>query len=110
MVYVEGQLPREHASADRNIAEWLNRLGVGRNESEMALIRSAIDLAARAHDGQTRASGEPYINHALQVADILVGLRLDHESLAAAILHDVVEDTPVTLVEVESVCGATVAR
>jgi GTP pyrophosphokinase len=110
MVYVEGKLPREGASANRDIADWLHHLAEGRSESEMALIRRAIDLAGRAHDGQTRASGEPYLNHSLQVADILVGLRLDHESLAAAILHDVVEDTPVTLAEVEAACGATVAR
>ncbi len=110
MVYVEGQLPKEGASANRAIAEWLDRLAQGRSEQEMAVLRRAIDLAGRAHDGQTRASGEPYLNHALEVADILVGLRLDYESLAAAILHDVVEDTPVTLAEVEVACGAAVAR
>ncbi|HEY0720594.1 MAG TPA: RelA/SpoT family protein, partial [Gammaproteobacteria bacterium] len=110
MVYVEGQLPKEGASASRAIAEWLGRLGEGRSEQEMALLKHAIDLAGRAHDGQSRASGEPYLNHAIEVADILLGLRLDTESLAAAILHDVVEDTPVTLGEVEATCGATVAR
>jgi GTP pyrophosphokinase len=110
MVYVEGKLPMEGASANRDIADWLRHLAEGRSESEMALIRRAIDLAGRAHEGQTRASGEPYLNHSLQVADILVGLRLDHESLVAAILHDVVEDTPVTLAEVEASFGSTVAR
>ncbi len=110
MVYVEGQLPKEGASTNRDIAGWLERVSEGRTEQEMAMICRAIDLAGRAHEGQVRASGEPYLNHALQVADILVGLRLDHESLAAAILHDVVEDTPVTLAEVEAACGPTVAR
>jgi len=110
MVYVEGQLPKEGASTNRDIAEWLERVSEGRTEQEMALICRAIDLAGRAHEGQLRASGEPYLNHALQVADILEGLHLDHESLSAAILHDVVEDTPVTLAEVENTCGPAVAR
>lgn len=110
MVYVEGKLPKEGASTALAVVAWLAHLAEGRSEQEMALLKRAIDLAGRAHDGQLRASGEPYINHALQVADILVGLRLDPESLAAAILHDVVEDTPVTLAEVEAACGANVAR
>ena len=58
-------------------------------------IRHAYEFGATAHEGQTRASGEPYIQHPLEVACILADMHMDHETLIAAILHDVIEDTPV---------------
>ena len=58
-------------------------------------IYRAYLLGAEAHRGQQRATGEPYISHPMEVADILVGMRLDTESVIAGILHDVLEDTPV---------------
>jgi GTP pyrophosphokinase len=67
-------------------------------------------VAQHAHRGQTRASGEPYFQHSLSVANILAGLRLDYETLAAAVLHDVLEDTPVTLEELETDFGPIVAK
>ena len=56
-------------------------------------VREAYRLAAEAHDGQRRLSGEPYIHHPVEVAHILATLRLDHRSIMAALLHDVIEDT-----------------
>lgn len=56
-------------------------------------VRRAYYYSAQAHDGQLRRSGEPYVTHPLAVADILADLRLDHQSLMAALLHDVIEDT-----------------
>ncbi len=89
---------------------WLESVATDRPPAETALIRDAAEFAAEAHRGQARASGEPYITHSLAVAEILASLRLDHESIVAGILHDVVEDTPVTLEDVQQRFGADVAR
>lgn len=74
------------------------------------LIRLAYDFAAEAHKGQTRKSGEPYINHPLETAIILAKLGLDQPSIIAALLHDVPEDTNYTLVEIEKNFGPEVAK
>ena len=73
------------------------------------LIERAYLVAEEGHRGQTRVSGEPYINHPLHVAEILAELHLDDETIAAAILHDVVEDTLFTLEEVEDMFGSEIA-
>ena len=73
-------------------------------------ISAAYEFAKKAHKGQKRASGEDYIIHPLEVASILLTLHPDEESIIAAILHDVVEDTPVTLEEIEKEFGHTVAE
>jgi GTP pyrophosphokinase len=65
--------------------------------ADRELVERAYRVAERAHEGQKRASGEPYINHCLAVADILAEMRVPPEVVAAAVLHDTVEDTPVTL-------------
>ena len=80
----------------------------GKSE-EKALIKSAYDLAWRAHRGQKRESGEPYIQHPLGVALMLTKMNLDIETVAAALLHDVVEDTPCTIGEIEKQFGQTIA-
>ena len=77
---------------------------------DMEMLDKAYHLAERAHDGQFRRSGEPYLCHPLHVAMLLVDLGMDTESLAAALMHDVVEDTSVTLDELESQFGADVAH
>ena len=73
-------------------------------------IRRAFDVADRAHTGQSRLTGEPYIEHPLAVAGILADLRLDPETLMAALLHDTVEDTEVTREEVRQLFGDQVAK
>ena len=87
----------------------LARLLEGRSADEQAVLRRAADLAARAHAGQQRRSGEPYVSHPLAVAGILHDLGLDTETLAAALLHDVVEDTAVDLPRLGAEMGGTVA-
>ena len=87
----------------------LARLLEGRAEHEQSVIHRAFDIAQRAHEGQTRRSGEPYLSHPLAVAAILHELRMDHETLAAALLHDVVEDTAVDLARLREQMGDTVA-
>lgn len=67
----------------------------------MASIKKAYELANKAHEGQTRATGEPYIIHPLAVAYILAELRMDEEGLIAALLHDVVEDTEYTVEDIK---------
>jgi GTP pyrophosphokinase len=74
------------------------------------LVRKAYDRAAMAHDGQHRLSGEDYVNHPLEVAAILADLQLDAETIAAALLHDTVEDTNLTADEVMKEFGPEVAR
>ena len=93
-----------------DVAGWVARLGASRGEEARARLEHAIRFAIDAHEGQYRASGEPYVSHVLAVADILNDLRLDTDTLVAAVLHDVVEDTPVTLDEIEEAFGPTVAR
>jgi len=73
------------------------------------LIRRAYQFAEDAHAGQVRASGEPYITHSVAVADVLVGLRLDAATVAAALLHDVPEDTPHTIEEIREKFGPEIA-
>lgn len=68
--------------------------------ADLDILREAYLFAEAAHTGQTRASGEPYIRHSFAVADILADLRLDPITIAAALLHDVAEDTGVTLEQV----------
>lgn len=62
-------------------------------QEQVAEISSAYLFAAKAHEGQQRSSGEPYISHPIEVARILAGMHMDHQSIIAAILHDVIEDT-----------------
>ncbi|HSW53289.1 MAG TPA: RelA/SpoT family protein, partial [Sulfuricaulis sp.] len=84
-------------------------LAASRPEPEREILRRAVALASRAHAGQQRASGEPYVEHSLAVARILADLGLDHETLAAAILHDVVEDGGIALDDLQNEFGASIA-
>ncbi|MFP3898361.1 MAG: RelA/SpoT family protein [Dehalococcoidia bacterium] len=79
-------------------------------DDKVALVRDAYEFAARAHEGQLRKTGEPFLEHPLSTALILVDFHLDAETLAAALLHDVLEDCGVPLNEVESSFGPEVAR
>jgi GTP pyrophosphokinase len=78
--------------------------------SERTLIEKAYQAAARAHEGQKRASGEPYVQHCLNVAHILAELRLPAAVIIAGLLHDTVEDTALTLGDIEREFGDEVAR
>lgn len=76
----------------------------------MRLVHEAWEFAEAAHAGQYRASGEPFIEHPLAVAHILVSQKTDAPTLAAAFLHDVVEDTPTSLKEICECFGTEVAQ
>lgn len=77
--------------------------------AEREVITRAYHFAAKAHADQKRFSGEPYINHPVEVTKILIGLRADAETLAAALLHDTVEDTEVTVEQLKKEFGANIA-
>lgn len=77
--------------------------------ADVALIQNAFEYARQAHDGQCRRSGEPYITHPVAVAEIVASLELDAESIAAALLHDVLEDCGVKFEELEQRFGKEVA-
>ncbi|MBO6293036.1 MAG: bifunctional (p)ppGpp synthetase/guanosine-3',5'-bis(diphosphate) 3'-pyrophosphohydrolase, partial [Selenomonas sp.] len=78
-------------------------------QADIDLIQRAYELAESAHRGQTRVSGEAYIIHPLHVAQILTELHLDYETVSAALLHDVVEDTIYTNEQMQEMFGEEVA-
>ena len=76
---------------------------------KVAIVRRAFEVGNAAHQGQTRKTGEPYIHHPVAVAQILANMRMDHESIAAAILHDTIEDTPLTKADIIRQFGKYIA-
>jgi GTP pyrophosphokinase len=91
-------------------AELLQRVREGfRSREDQELIARAYYYARDAHAGQTRASGEPYVSHSVAVASILVGLRLDAATIAAALLHDVPEDTDRSIDDLRQAFGSEIA-
>ena len=78
--------------------------------SNSELIKKAYEYADNNHKEQNRVSGEKYINHPLQVAYILADLELDDSTIAAALLHDVVEDTPITHEDIVNEFGEEIAE
>ena len=79
-------------------------------KKQVDYVRAAYILARDAHDGQTRSSGDPYITHPVAVAGILADMRLDHETIMAALLHDVIEDTDYSKEDLSLAFGETVAE
>ncbi|SLM61184.1 MULTISPECIES: bifunctional GTP diphosphokinase/guanosine-3',5'-bis pyrophosphate 3'-pyrophosphohydrolase [Dickeya] len=79
-------------------------------QDQIKRLKQAYLVARDAHEGQTRSSGEPYITHPVAVACILAEMRLDYETLMAALLHDVIEDTPATYQDMEQLFGKSVAE
>jgi len=98
------------ADHDMKLETLLAHLDGNLAPADRDLIQRAYQLAALAHEGQTRASGEPYIQHSLAVAKILADLRLDPVVIAAGLLHDVVEDTGFTMEDIQREFGDEVAR
>ncbi len=80
------------------------------SDPDLELVTRAYHFAARSHAGQLRASGEPYITHPLEVANILTMMKMDTASVAAAVLHDVVEDTDTTLEDIQKSFGEDVTQ
>ena len=81
-----------------------------RPNDDLTLVKKAYDFSLRHHQGQTRASGEPYLVHPLEVASVLADMRLDTTAIAAGLLHDAVEDTSVTVDDIRTEFGEQVAH
>jgi GTP pyrophosphokinase len=79
------------------------------SDKDINLIKKAYVFAAQAHQGQIRRSGEPYLSHPLEVADMLADMRLDKTTIAAGLLHDVLEDTRITPKEVQKAFGKDIS-
>src|SRR5690349_12298620 len=77
--------------------------------ADIGIIRRAYQFAAKAHDGQTRKSGDPYVTHPLAVAHIIAELKLDVASVCAGLLHDAVEDTSATVDQLTELFGKEIA-
>ena len=91
------------------LAEFMEYIHTYLTDDECNQVLKAFELADKAHEGQLRASGEPYIMHPLAVADILAHLQIDHITLMAALMHDVVEDTSYSKEDLEEMFGSEVA-
>lgn len=111
MVVVERVLPwrRETSLEISEISPLVAGFDGPKRDEHIALVQQAYDMAAIAHAPQRRKSGEPYITHPLAVATIVASLGLDVITICAALLHDAVEDTPLTLGEIEAAFGADCA-
>lgn len=92
------------------VTQLLNKLETYLPPQQVDRVRDAYEFGAQAHEGQKRLSGEPYIAHPVAVADILADLHLDAQTIVAAILHDVIEDTPTAKGEIAERFGLEVAE
>ncbi len=91
------------------IDDLLAKIRTYSKSADLKMVRPAYDFANEAHAGQTRRSGEPYITHPLSAAYILASMRMDINIIVAALLHDVPEDTSVTLQKIEDSFGTDIA-
>ncbi len=101
---------KDARTIDERFEALLRQVQANRPSEDTSLIRKAWEFCVSHHAGQTRASGEPYIVHPLQVAEVLAEMKLDATAIAAALLHDAVEDTPATSEEIGERFGDQVAH
>jgi len=94
---------------DHGLRRLLETLEVYLPQEQIEPVMQAYEFGAAAHDGQTRQTGEAYISHPVAVAQELAEMRLDAQAIAAALLHDVVEDTPASISDIEEKFGDEVA-
>src|SRR5271169_3223336 len=88
----------------------MKRMQENRPQDDLTIIKKAYDYSLKHHEGQTRASGEPYLVHPLEVALVLAEMKMDPVAIAAGLLHDSVEDTSVTIVDIRKEFGEQVAH
>jgi len=98
------------AAIEREYEALVEKVVANRGGDEVVAVRRAFEFAGKKHLGQKRASGEPYLIHPLQVAHILADMHMDAVSVQTGLLHDVVEDTGVTVDEIRKLFGDDVAR
>jgi GTP pyrophosphokinase len=95
---------------DERFEALLKQVQANRPSEDVSLIRKAWEFCVQHHEGQMRASGEPYIIHPLEVAEVLAEMKMDATAIAAGLLHDSVEDTPATNEEIAAGFGEQVAH
>ena len=95
---------------DQRFESLLRQVKANRPSDDIALIRKAWEFCVQHHRGQMRASGEPYITHPLEVAEVLAEMKMDSTAISAGLLHDSVEDTPATNEEIAAIFGDQVAH
>ena len=105
-----GLIALDRQAIDERFEALLRHVQVNRPTEDVSLIRKAWEFCVQHHEGQMRASGEPYIVHPLEVAEVLAEMKMDATAIAAGLLHDAVEDTPATSEEIESGFGDQVAH
>ncbi len=86
---------------DKELQEIIEKIKVYAPNANFEMVEKAYNLAKKAHEGQYRKSGEPYFIHPLAVANILIEMELDIETITAGLLHDVVEDTEYTYEDIK---------
>src|ERR1700691_5283213 len=90
--------------------ELMKQMQANRPQDDLSIVKKAYDYSLKHHDGQTRASGEPYLVHPLEVALVLTEMKIDSVAVAAGLLHDSVEDTSVTIIDIRKEFGEQVAH
>jgi GTP pyrophosphokinase len=100
----------DQAAIDRRVEALVRQVQANRPTEDIELIRNAWEFCVQHHKGQMRASGEPYIIHPLEVAEVLAEMKMDSTAIAAGLLHDAVEDTPATSEQIEADFGDQVAH
>jgi RelA/SpoT family (p)ppGpp synthetase len=103
------KLPGTSARRSKDLRQLVETLEAYVPAEQIEQVFKAYEFGAQAHDGQTRLSGEPYITHPVAVAKMLADMHLDPQTIIAAILHDVVEDTETPVAELEAQFGSEVA-
>src|SRR6202020_259326 len=105
-----GAEPDPRALIDARFRALLDTVPAPRPHDDVDIIRRAWEFSLEHHQGQVRASGEPYVLHPLEVAHVLAEMKLDSTAIAAGLLHDAVEDTPVTADDITRLFGEQVAH
>lgn len=106
-------LPKDdytNSKAPKTLEDLCNKIRTYFPQADLSVIEKAYHFSEKAHEGQFRRSGEPYISHPLSVAGILADIKLDLDTIATGILHDTVEDTAVTHEDIRREFGETIAN
>src|ERR1700722_19416337 len=90
--------------------ELMKQMQANRPQDDLSIVKKAYDYSLKHHEGQMRASGEPYLVHPLEVALVLTEMKMDSVAVAAGLLHDSVEDTSVTIIDIRKEFGEQVAH
>src|ERR1700730_4793773 len=98
------------AVTETEFRDLMKRMQENRPQDDLTIIKKAYDYSLKNHEGKSRASGEPYLVHPLAVALVLAEMKMDPVAVAAGLLHDSVEDTSVTIVEIRKEFGEQVAH